>query len=589
MLAIGGASLVSTVIIGAYFIASLVRDNHVQLESYRADLMSNVENEMKSETQIAYSIFEEYYKKQQAGELTEEQAKKEAADRVRDLRYDNGNGYFWVDTVDGNNVVLLGNKKVEGTNRLNAKDSEGFPFIQEINKNAQQEGGGFTKWTFPKPGGTQALPKYGYSIVFKPYNWVIGTGVWIDEIDTLLAQKEAALDDALRTSVLQALGVMIVLQIILGLLSRYIGSSIARPIAKTTERLQVMGTGDFRLDGQDAAEMQELAARPDELGTMAHAMQEMNTKVRDLMRKVVEAAEYLAAASEELTSSAEQAADVSQSIAESIVKVAEACAEQFTDVETATDNTKQLTDNMDEFRGSLTETEKQVQQTSTVATQGRKEVDTAVTGMQSIQTSVSHIADLIEGLGEHSKQIGAIVDTIANIADQTNLLALNAAIEAARAGEHGRGFAVVADEVRKLAEQSQEAAGEISERIRTIQSSTQEAVDAMHSGLTAVMSGTETVQGAGTSFSGIADMVGQVAQASATMQSSVNRLTQSIGQIDTAVKQINTKSRSVADEAQTVSAATEEETASMHEIAGASRKLAEQAQELQNSIAVFKI
>ena len=137
MLAIGGVSLISTVIIGAYFIASIVSDNHVQLESYRADLMSNVEIEMKSETQIAYSIFEEYYKKQQAGELTEEQAKKEAADRVRDLRYDNGNGYFWVDTVDGNNVVLLGNKKVEGTNRLNAKDSEGCPFIQEINKNAQ--------------------------------------------------------------------------------------------------------------------------------------------------------------------------------------------------------------------------------------------------------------------------------------------------------------------------------------------------------------------------------------------------------------------------------------------------------------------
>ena len=589
MLAIGGVSLVSTLCVGAYFIVSTVRDNHAQLAAYRTDLEESVGNQLKGETEVAYGILEEYYKKQQAGELTEDQAKKEAADRVRDLRYDGGNGYFWIDTVDGNNVVLLGRKDVEGKNRFNAKDSNGYPFIQEINKAAQQEGGGFTRWTFPKPGETEPLPKYGYSIEFKPYQWVLGTGVWIDEIDAMVAQKEAALSASLRTSILEALGVMVLLQIILALFARYIGANIARPIVRTTERLGVMGTGDFRLEGEAAAEMQELASRPDELGTMAQAMQEMNEKVRALMRNVAQTAEYLAASSEELTSSAEQAADVSQSIAESIVKVAGACSEQFDDVQTANEHTKKLTQHMQDFEGHLEETGQQVQKTSDVATEGRQGVATAVTGMQSIQTNVSHIAELIEGLGENSKQIGEIVDTIAGIAEQTNLLALNAAIEAARAGEHGRGFAVVADEVRKLAEQSQEAASEISERIGRIQSSTQEAVDAMHQGLSEVMDGTKTVQGAGTSFDGIASMVGKVAAASQAMQSSVERLTQSIGHIDAAVEEINTKSRSVADEAQTVSAATEEETASMHEIADASRKLAEQAQNLQNAIAVFKI
>lgn len=589
MLAICGVSIVSTLCIGAYFIVNTVRDNHAQLATYRADLEDSVGSQLKGETEVAYGIIEEYYKKQQAGELTEDQAKKEAADRVRDLRYDDGKGYFWIDTVDGNNVVLLGRKDVEGTNRYNAKDPNGFPYIQEINKAAQQEGGGFTRWEFPKPGETESLPKYGYSIEFQPYHWVIGTGVWIDEIDAIVAQKEAKLAANLRTSILESLGVIVLLQILMALFSRYIGANIARPIVRTTERLGVMGTGDFRLEGEAAAEMQELASRPDELGTMAQAMQEMNEKVRALMRNVAQTAEYLAASSEELTSSAEQAADVSQSIAESIVKVAGACSEQFDDVQTANEHTKKLTQHMQDFEGHLEETGQQVQKTSNVATEGRQGVATAVTGMQSIETNVSHIAELIEGLGENSKQIGEIVDTIAGIAEQTNLLALNAAIEAARAGEHGRGFAVVADEVRKLAEQSQEAASEISERIGRIQSSTQEAVDAMHQGLSEVMDGTKTVQGAGTSFDGIASMVGKAAAASQAMQSSVERLTQSIGRIDAAVEEINTKSRSVADEAQTVSAATEEETASMHEIADASRKLAEQAQNLQNSIAVFKI
>ncbi len=589
MLAICGVSIVSTLCIGAYFIVNTVRDNHAQLATYRADLEDSVGSQLKGETEVAYGIIEEYYKKQQAGELTEDQAKKEAADRVRDLRYDDGKGYFWIDTVDGNNVVLLGRKDVEGTNRYNAKDPNGFPYIQEINKAAQQEGGGFTRWEFPKPGETESLPKYGYSLEFQPYHWVLGTGVWIDEIDAIVAQKEAKLAANLRTSILESLGVIVLLQILLALFSRYIGANIARPIVRTTERLGVMGTGDFRLEGEAAAEMQELASRPDELGTMAQAMQEMNEKVRALMRNVAQTAEYLAASSEELTSSAEQAADVSQSIAESIVKVAGACSEQFDDVQTANEHTKKLTQHMQDFEGHLEETGQQVQKTSNVATEGRQGVATAVTGMQSIETNVSHIAELIEGLGENSKQIGEIVDTIAGIAEQTNLLALNAAIEAARAGEHGRGFAVVADEVRKLAEQSQEAASEISERIGRIQSSTQEAVDAMHQGLSEVMDGTKTVQGAGTSFDGIASMVGKAAAASQAMQSSVERLTQSIGRIDAAVEEINTKSRSVADEAQTVSAATEEETASMHEIADASRKLAEQAQNLQNSIAVFKI
>ena len=195
--AISGVSIATTVLIGGFFLYGNYKESQDTLVNYRADLEQNIEREMKGETQIAYSILEEYYKKQQAGELTEEQAKKEAADRVRDLRYNGGQGYFWIDTVNGDNVVLLGSK-TEGTNRLNAKDSTGFPFIQEINKNAQQEGGGYTRWTFPKPGETESLPKLGYSICFQPYQWVVGTGVYIDEVDKVIAAREQEINDILK-------------------------------------------------------------------------------------------------------------------------------------------------------------------------------------------------------------------------------------------------------------------------------------------------------------------------------------------------------------------------------------------------------
>ena len=585
---ISGVSLASTILIGGFFIFENVRYNEASIASYRQDLESNVETQLKEETQVAVSILDEYNKKAQSGEMTVDQAKKEAADRVRDLRYDDGKGYFWIDTKEGVNVVLLG-RDTEGKSRIDAVDLNGVHYIQEMIKNGLQEGGGFTDLQFAKPGETQPLPKRNYTVLFQPFNWVIGTGVWIDDIDQAVAERTEVYNAKLRSQILTSLGVMVVLQLIFIAFARYLGGSIAGPIQKATERVQVIGTGDFTLSEQDAAELDELATRPDEIGTMAHAMKEMNEKVRELMRDVAQTAEYLAAASEELTSTADQAAEVSQAIADSVVNVAGACSEQFTDVETANDHTQKLTENMESFRKTLRMTSEKVDETSNVAEQGGKDVQTAVTSMQSIETNVSGIAKLIESLGENSKEIGDIVATISEIADQTNLLALNAAIEAARAGEHGRGFAVVADEVRKLAEQSQDAAGEIASRIGKIQKSTEEAVTAMHSGLGEVMEGTKTVQSMGSSFQGIVGMVGEVATSAEDMRSSVKVLTASIDEISNAITQINEKSRSVASEAQTVSASTEEETASMHEIAVASRKLAEQAQDLQNAIAVFKI
>lgn len=585
---ISGVSIATTVLIGGFFLYDNYQESKTELVNYRQDLEQNVEKELKGETNVAYSIIDEYYKKQQAGELTEEQAKKEAADRIRDLRYDDGKGYFWIDTVSGDNVVLLG-RDTEGKNRINAKDPNGFPYIQEINKNAQQEGGGYTRFAFPKPGETESLPKLSYSMCFQPYQWVLGTGIWIDEIDTTVAAREQKINDEFHASIMKCLGVMIVLQLIFIAFALYIGKTLADPIQKVTAHMENIGTGNFTLTDQEEAEMDALSARPDEIGKMAMAMRDMTEKVRKLMRNVVETAEYLAAASEELTSTADQAAEVSQSIAESVVNVAGSCSEQFTDVETATGETEKLTAHMENFRQVLHQTSDKVDETSDVATRGGQDVKTAVTSMQTIEKSVNNIAQLIEGLGQNSQEIGAIVGTISEIAEQTNLLALNAAIEAARAGENGRGFSVVADEVRKLAEQSQEAAGEIANRIGKIQQSTDDAVNAMHAGLNEVMAGTQTVESTGHSFEGIIGMVGEVSTSASSMHEAVKVLTASIDEINRAITEINEKSRSIADEAQTVSASTEEETASMQEIANASRKLAEQAQDLQNAIAVFKI
>lgn len=402
---------------------------------------------IKEQVDNAISMLDTYYKAYEEGTITLDEAKKQGADTLRMLRYGD-NGYFWADDTEGNNIVLLGSD-TEGTNRLDAKDGDGYEMIKDIIAVGQQEDGGYCDYVFPKEGETEDSPKRSYSKLYEPFGWVIGTGNYVDYIDdTVSAAKERV--DSIVTKCIYVMVVCVVVCFILiiGLVYAIV-KDIKSSMKQTVSLIDKLDNGDFteRPSGKQLN-------RKDEFGKLANAVNHLAISLDQVLgsvkkesislRSVVKVVEGNV---DELNSDIEGVCAATEELSASMEETAASCEQINTIAQEIEEASRNIAERSQEGAEKAITIHKH-------ATKVKEETEQNSKKTSDIQTEISE--SLVQALEEAKvvSQIKDLAESIMGITSQTNLLALNASIEAARAGEAGKGFAVVADEIRELAEQS---------------------------------------------------------------------------------------------------------------------------------------
>lgn len=419
------------------------------VSSMREALYTDYDEQIKGQIESVVTLLEGVYAKQQKGEYTEQEAKQLAADIVRDMRYGES-GYFWIDTYNGDNVVLLGGD-TEGTNRMNTEDVNGYKMIQDIIANGQQDGGGFTDYYFTKEGGTEAYPKRAYSLAFEPYQWVIGTGNYVDELEALAVENNAAQKAMFEQTKIIVCVSEVVIMIILILLAVMIVKDITDSLRMSMDLMNHMANGDYTQDFSA-----KFKNRKDDFGTLAKCIDDMKDATVALIGRVQEESvtinQVVGAVNtnfldlngdiESVSATTEQLSAGMEETAATTMVVNQSSEEMHSAVQNISERSQDGSEKAAEISERAEQTKQRVTEAKDKTSRLREEIQ------QDLESALEHVKVV--------EQIYQLADAIMEITTQTNLLALNASIEAARAGEAGRGFAVVAGEIGTLAEQSRD-------------------------------------------------------------------------------------------------------------------------------------
>jgi methyl-accepting chemotaxis protein len=457
-------------ILGLSFVA-LLGLAAMQTANLESSLRKQRQAELSHLTQLALGIARDQYEAAKRDGSSIDRAKETAAQRISQLRYDNGE-YFWINDLEPRMVMHPLKPELNGQNLSSMTDPTGKRLFVEFADLVKRSGSGFVDYQWSKPGSNVPQPKLSYVAAFEPWGWVIGTGVYIDDL-------QAQLWDNLRTVIIVALLVIAALGTVTLVMARKITGALVGMRSSVTR----LGEGDFEgtLSGLD---------RGDELGDMARSIERFKIKAQEKAREDMLREEAQQRLVQEIKTKAlqEMAETVERETNAAVGEVSRGTERMAHSASGMTDSAVLLGENSSNVAAAAEEALANAQTVAAASSQLSSSISQIATQVNSSRTltveavNVSRQAQATIGrLSEAAGKVGAVTNLISEIASQTNLLALNATIEAARAGEAGRGFAVVAAEVKALAEQTAKATTEIAQQIDEIQGATQLSVTSIDS------------------------------------------------------------------------------------------------------------
>jgi len=435
------AMLVALIIIG---LSTLDAMNLTQ--EYQA-LLEHKKSTTKELVDSSYTIIEHHFALYQKGELTEEQAKKQSLSIIANIRYDKNN-YFWVNDFAPNMVMHPIKPTLNGKNVAGVKDPDGKALFIEMVNVVKAKGEGYVDYKWAKPGFDDPVDKIGFVKGFTPWQWIIGTGTYLDDIDASFAEQR-------NTVILDSIIIAI---IIIGL-SYVIGNSILVPTRSAAELMKDIAQGEGDLTHSLDATGQ------DEISRLSNYFNDFTSKMRQLLQDVADNTAQVLDHADAVSGASDTTQTLIQSQNDITAQVATAMEQMTSQIKEVSDNASSAEQAANDARNNTSD--------------GKQIISHTIAQMQSLSSNIDEVSQVVASLASESDNIGSVLDVIRGIAEQTNLLALNAAIEAARAGEQGRGFAVVADEVRTLANRTEQSTNEIQQMIQKLQAGAQEAVAAV--------------------------------------------------------------------------------------------------------------
>ena len=545
-------------------------------------------------THSAVGVVDQYYRLEQNGTLSREAAQQQAKASLAAMRYDNGNGYFWINDMGPKMIMHPIKPELNGADLTNNKDPNGkFLFVEFVNT-VKASGRGFVDYQWPKPGAPDPVGKFSYVEGFAPWGWIVGTGVYVDDLNAMF-WREAIL----------YIGICLVSALVVLAIATAVVRSVAGPIGKLKTSMSIIADGNAEVEVPFVERRNEIGAmaktllilrnsvnersqlqlreaeqqknlentRRESEGVLrsagerqAHAMASLGQAMENLARgDLTVQVGQLGTDYDKLRADFNSAVGALRDVIATISRSSEVVNVSAADISEATGHLSRRTEQqaaaLEETAAALDEITATVRTASERANEARQMV---METKQSAGRSGDIVRNAVEAMNrieESSRKIGQIIGVIDEIAFQTNLLALNAGVEAARAGEAGRGFAVVAQEVRELAQRSASAAKEIK---------------------TLINSSAEQVSGGVT-------LVRSTGEALEEIVSLVNRVDGHVNSIATAAREQATGLQEINTSVNHMDQMTQQNAAMVEETKAAGETLAEESRKLHSLLARFQL